>query len=273
MIALYKVDKELEEFITHILKESGIQTLSFHSRKTVMDHVMNPFVLITPSIYVNEVRSFSIPIVPLSLHLSDFEQTIKVNSLTNKNPLIIVSDEEKKWLDAENANQKSILEIRSREQVNLANAKTNTSFLVPSWESHLPMSQQTKEHIYYVQPSKDTIFSAVRQAINLIGITREMFKEKYQVKAIVDSAHDGLIAVDRQGKITLTNENAKKYLGLEGEVVGKYITEFIPHSDMLRVLQTGRKEIGDVAKILDRQIIINRFPVMLNQTVVGAVSN
>ncbi|MGG1576055.1 sigma-54 interaction domain-containing protein, partial [Fictibacillus sp. NRS-1165] len=41
----------------------------------------------------------------------------------------------------------------------------------------------------------------------------------------------------------------------------------------LRVLQTGRKEIGDVAKILDRQIIINRFPVMLNQTVVGAVSN
>ncbi|MED2974411.1 sigma 54-interacting transcriptional regulator [Fictibacillus sp. B-59209] len=274
MIALYKVDKELGEFITHILIKSGIQTSSFHSRKTVIDHIMNPFVLITPSIYLNEVESFSIPIVPLSLHLSDFKKTIDEYDLLGKNPLIIVSNDEKKWLDNENQMiYNKTFEICSKDNIDFGNAKINTSFLIPSWESHLPIAQQTKENLYYVQPSMDTVFSSIRQAINLLGVTREMFKEKYQVQAIADSAHDGLIAVDRQGKITLTNENAKKYLGLEGEVVGKYITEFIPHSDMLRVLQTGRKEIGDVAKILDRQIIINRFPVILNHTVVGAVSN
>ncbi len=98
-------------------------------------------------------------------------------------------------------------------------------------------------------------------------------QEKYQVEAVVNSAHDGIIAVDRSGLITLTNEYAKHFLGLKGEVIGRKITDYIPHSDMVRVLQTGKKEIGDVAKILDRQMVINRFPIVIGDKIVGAVSN
>lgn len=274
VIALYKLNKTLEAFVTRILNEHGLQPSYFHSKKTIIDNMMNPLVLITPSTFVNEVHSFSIPIVPLSIHLSDFEKTIHEHDLYEKNPLIMVSNEEKKWLDTENhLRDDNGFVICSREQVNLENAKKYTSFLVPSWENNLPITQQTIKYLFFVNPSMDMVISAIRQAIHLIDVTREMFKEKYQVQAIVDSAHDGLIAVDRQGKITLTNDNAKIYLGLEKEVVGRNIAEYIPHSDMLRVLQTGKKEIGDVAKILDRQFIINRYPVILNTTVVGAVSN
>ncbi|GGB53834.1 sigma-54 interaction domain-containing protein [Fictibacillus barbaricus] len=274
MIALYKLNKTLEDTVTQLLIEHGIQPAFFHSKKSIIDHMMNPFVLITPSTYVNEVQSFSIPIVPLSIHLSDFEKTIKEQNLHEKNLCILVSDEEKKWLDTENfLMYHNHFEICSKEFVNLGNANKNTIFLVPSWDSNPPIAKRINENIFYVHPSMDTMVSAVLQAMNLTEVTREMFKEKYQVQAIADSAHDGLIAVDKQGKITLSNNNAKKYLGLEGDVVGRNITEYIPHSDMLRVLQTGKKEIGDVAKILDRQIIINRYPVILNNTVVGAVSN
>ncbi|WP_257351648.1 sigma-54 interaction domain-containing protein [Pseudalkalibacillus decolorationis] len=274
MIALYKLNKTLEAIVTQILHEHGLQPSYFHSKKSIIVYMVNPLVLITPSPYVNEVHSFSIPIVPLSIHLSDFEKAIHKHDLHEKNPLIVVSAEEKKWLDTENhLKDHNRLDICLREHVNLSNPKKNISFLVPSWENNLPITKQTKEHVYFVNPSMDSVISAIRQAIHLIGVTSGIFKEKYQVQAIVDSAHDGLIAVDRQGKITLTNDNAKKYLGLEGEVVGRNIKEYIPHSDMLRVLQTGKKEIGDVAKILDRQYIINRYPVVLNNTVVGAVSN
>ncbi|MFE1243414.1 sigma-54 interaction domain-containing protein [Fictibacillus sp. NPDC058756] len=274
MIALYKLNKTLEAIFIQLLIKQGIQPTCLHSKKSIIDHMMNPFVLITPSPYVNEVQSFSIPIVPLSLHLSDFEKTINEQNLYEQNLLIMVSDEEKKWLDTENLLMyHNHFDICSKEFIKLSNANKNTTFLVPSWESNLPMSKRTNENFFYVHPSMDTVVSAIRQAMNLTDVTKEMFKEKYQVQAIADSAHDGLIAVDKQGKITLTNNNAKKYLGLEGDVVGRNITEYIPHSDMLRVLQTGKKEIGDVAKILDRQIIINRYPVILNNTVVGAVSN
>ncbi|WNB92919.1 sigma 54-interacting transcriptional regulator [Bacillus sp. NEB1478] len=273
MIALYKLNKTLEAIFTQLLIEQGIQPTCFHSKKSIIDHMMNPFVLITPLPYVNEVQSFSIPIVPVSIHLSDFEKTINEQNLYEHNLLILVSDEEKKWLNTENLLMyQNHFDICSKEFVELGNANKNTTFLVPSWESSLPVSKRN-ENVLYVHPSMDTMVSATRQAMNLTDVTKEMFKEKYQVQAIADSAHDGLIAVDKQGKITLTNNNAKKYLGLEGDVVGRNITEYIPHSDMLRVLQTGKKEIGDVAKILDRQIIINRYPVILNNTVVGAVSN
>ncbi|UOK56619.1 hypothetical protein MGI18_17350 [Bacillus sp. OVS6] len=57
--------------------------------------MMNPFVLITPLTYVNEVHSLSIPVVSLSIHLSDFEKTIEDHDLNDKNPLIMVSEEEK----------------------------------------------------------------------------------------------------------------------------------------------------------------------------------
>ncbi|KSU86013.1 transcriptional regulator [Fictibacillus enclensis] len=104
-------------------------------------------------------------------------------------------------------------------------------------------------------------------------VTKEFVKEKLHVQAIVHSAHDAVIAVDMNGKITLTNDHAKKYLRLEADVIGRNITDFIPHSDMLRVLQAGKKEIGDIATIHDKQYLINRYPVLLDNTVVGAVSN
>ncbi|PLR92050.1 sigma-54-dependent Fis family transcriptional regulator [Bacillus sp. T33-2] len=100
-----------------------------------------------------------------------------------------------------------------------------------------------------------------------------MVREKYQVEAIVKSSHEGVIAVDRQGYITIANENAKSILGLPEIEVGSKITNYIPQSDMLRVLETGKAELGDIAKIQNRQIVINRYPVLINHKVVGAVSN
>jgi propionate catabolism operon transcriptional regulator len=79
--------------------------------------------------------------------------------------------------------------------------------------------------------------------------------------------------VDRSSRITLVNEQAKTLLGLSGEVIGKPITDYIPHSDMLRVLKTGRQELGDVATVMDRTIVVNRIPVIVKDQVVGAVSN
>jgi len=82
-----------------------------------------------------------------------------------------------------------------------------------------------------------------------------------------------VIAVDRHSQITLVNEHAKMLLGLSGDVLGKPITDYIPHSDMLRVLKTGREELGEIATVRDRSIVINRIPVIVKDQVVGAVSN
>jgi PAS domain S-box-containing protein len=92
------------------------------------------------------------------------------------------------------------------------------------------------------------------------------------IQAILDASHDGIIAVDRESVITLVNKNAIEILGLPDDIVGKKITAYIPNSDMLRILATGKKEIGDIATVLNRRIIINRLPIVVDGEIVGAVS-
>ncbi|MFS0555649.1 sigma-54 interaction domain-containing protein [Brevibacillus sp. 179-C9.3 HS] len=92
------------------------------------------------------------------------------------------------------------------------------------------------------------------------------------IQAILDASHDGIIAVDRNSTIIWVNKNAMEILGLPGNIIGEKITRYIPHSDMLRILATGKKEIGDIATILNRQIIINRLPIVVDGEIVGAVS-
>ncbi len=93
------------------------------------------------------------------------------------------------------------------------------------------------------------------------------------IQAIVDSSHDGIIAVDQDARILLVNRHAKKILGLPEDIIGEKITKYIPNSDLLRVLRTGKKEIGDIATVLGRKLVINRLPVVEEGKVVGAVSN
>ncbi|QQE76402.1 sigma 54-interacting transcriptional regulator [Brevibacillus composti] len=92
------------------------------------------------------------------------------------------------------------------------------------------------------------------------------------IQAILDASHDGIIAVDRDSTVIWVNKNALEILGLPPHVVGEKITRYIPQSDLLRILATGKREIGDIATVLNRQIIINRLPIVIDGQTVGAVS-
>lgn len=108
------------------------------------------------------------------------------------------------------------------------------------------------------------------------GVTKvvqsRMNGNNLHIQAILDASHDGIIAVDKNAVITLVNRNAMEILGLPEGIVGEKITTYIPNSDMLRVLASGKRELGDIATILNRQIIINRVPIILDNEIVGAVS-
>lgn len=62
------------------------------------------------------------------------------------------------------------------------------------------------------------------------------------IQAILDASHDGIIAVDHDYTIIWVNQNATEILGLPSHVVGEKITRYIPNSDMLRILATGKRK-------------------------------
>ncbi|MFC0188332.1 sigma 54-interacting transcriptional regulator [Fictibacillus aquaticus] len=62
---------------------------------------------------------------------------------------------------------------------------------------------------------------------------------------ILDSTHDGMIAIDEKRKITLFNRSAEKMTGIpRGKAIGFDILEVMPNSQLPRILRSGVEEIN-----------------------------
>lgn len=93
-----------------------------------------------------------------------------------------------------------------------------------------------------------------------------------QLAKIVDSIHNGVVAVDRDGKITLFNKAMERIFGIPAsEAIGSPIYEIIPYTGLLRVLTTGKAHIGRKFNIGEQVYLANRTPIINNGEVVGAV--
>ncbi|SER48603.1 sigma 54-interacting transcriptional regulator [Salipaludibacillus aurantiacus] len=91
---------------------------------------------------------------------------------------------------------------------------------------------------------------------------------------IVNSTHDGMIAIDKEEKITLINKRAEEMTGLNyKDVMGKKITDVMPTSRLPRVLRTKKVERNRRQVISNQhKIITTRVPMMGENEVIGALA-
>ncbi len=92
---------------------------------------------------------------------------------------------------------------------------------------------------------------------------------------MLHSVHEGVIAVDRDEKITLVNKSAKKLFqkaGLPDNPIGMDISNYLPMTGLDRVLRTGEMELGEEITINEISLIVNRAPLIVENEVIGAIS-
>lgn len=92
---------------------------------------------------------------------------------------------------------------------------------------------------------------------------------------MLQSVHEGVIAVDHQSTITLVNKSALQIFqkaGLDSNPVGMKIHDYMPSTGLDRVLQTGVPELDEEQNINGISILVNRVPLLVNGQVVGAIS-
>jgi PAS domain S-box-containing protein len=93
--------------------------------------------------------------------------------------------------------------------------------------------------------------------------------------AVLDSSHNGIVVIDRDGIIVFYNRAARRIFSDESSViVGRHFSEIRKETwpDLRRVLQTGQPQVGRKLVLPEATIIANRTPVIADGTVVGAVS-
>ncbi len=93
-----------------------------------------------------------------------------------------------------------------------------------------------------------------------------------ELEAVFNSAHNGILSINRQGIITSLNPAAEKpTLSTKEEAVGRFLTDVIIPTGLLEVVRSGIPELGTKFQVGRRQYISNRTPIIKDGEVVGAV--
>lgn len=97
---------------------------------------------------------------------------------------------------------------------------------------------------------------------------------KKELDVILSSTNDAMIAVDKDGLITLFNRAAEKITGFqESAVIGKHIEEVVRSTRLPYILKTGESELNQKQPLGNTVIITSRMPVKDEQgNVIGAVA-
>ena len=99
-----------------------------------------------------------------------------------------------------------------------------------------------------------------------------MFEER---SAILGSIREGIVAINKDGYITMINQAAKKTLGLNSDqdYLNQPIEQVVPETGILDVLRTGESQLDWEHRVGDKEIIVNRVPIWHDDKVMGVVSS
>ena len=124
-----------------------------------------------------------------------------------------------------------------------------------------------------ITSGKQAVAAAVNEAFRLAYALKAEKERAEQIKTIVDFVHDGIIAVDKEGRISIYNRTAEKIFNKPRfEVLGQKVETVIPNTKLYEVMRTGKSQIGELQEVSETRIATNRVPITVGDEVVGAVA-
>lgn len=97
-----------------------------------------------------------------------------------------------------------------------------------------------------------------------------------QKEAILQSTHEGIVAVDHNGLMTMMNAKAQQILFkqkiADNDFIGKSIKELLPHTAIYDILERGESHYNREMVLGENIVLVNRTPIYSLETIVGAVS-
>jgi two-component system CitB family sensor kinase len=91
-------------------------------------------------------------------------------------------------------------------------------------------------------------------------------------EASIQGIHEGAIATDRNGIITLANEEGRRLLGLGEDCVGRKVSQVLPQGRLLKFLAGGLKDEDEVLLAGDRVLLASRRAIRVRGQEVGHVA-
>jgi len=100
----------------------------------------------------------------------------------------------------------------------------------------------------------------------------KIFKER---SAILQLVREGVLAVDKESRMTIVNEEAIRLFhqaGIRGNPIGEKVDEYVPNTRLKNVLKSGEAEFDQEQDLNGIIILANRIPIIVGGEIVGAVA-
>lgn len=91
-------------------------------------------------------------------------------------------------------------------------------------------------------------------------------------EASIQGIHEGAIATDRNGVITLANDECRRLLSLPSDCVGRRISQVLPQGRLLKFLTGGLKDEDEVLLSGDRVLLASRRAIRVRGQEIGHVA-
>lgn len=124
----------------------------------------------------------------------------------------------------------------------------------------------------WIKSGPDAVKQAIDEAVRTAEITEKERERAEFFHIIMDYAHEGILAVDKNARITALNKSAQSILKREGPCLGLPIGEVFPSVSLLKVLEKGEEDLGTLEMYRDTYIAANLVPIKVGSDITGAVA-
>lgn len=122
-----------------------------------------------------------------------------------------------------------------------------------------------------LRTNEDAIVAAIEDALSVARANRKEQEKTLRYRTIMDTISEGIVALDKNGIITVLNRAARQFLGLPELMVGKPFTDFDPGTHVREVLASGRPLLNKLERLGGDMFVANYIPLQVGADVVGEV--
>jgi transcriptional regulator with PAS, ATPase and Fis domain len=124
-----------------------------------------------------------------------------------------------------------------------------------------------------LQSGEESIRQALEEARRIVSARRIEARRSNELKAMLEYAYEGIIAINSEGRVTVFNPIAQSVTSIRQEkALGGLADEVIPSIRLTDVLRSGSENLGEIVEFDRAKVVMNRIPIRVGGEVVGAVA-
>ncbi|OPL09475.1 MAG: hypothetical protein AVO33_06680 [delta proteobacterium ML8_F1] len=124
-----------------------------------------------------------------------------------------------------------------------------------------------------LRTSYESVKQSIMNAVEIINVSQRQMFQAARFNNILNFSHEGIIGTDAEGNVTVFNPAAEKIFGISAvEIIGKRADKYIPTTGLLRVIESGKEEIGEIQRLERATIVTSRIPIRVRGELKGVVA-